>query len=189
MLTILFRETDRVQRMHNALCLILFDIDDFVYWNRELGWDACDGLLQEIVRRAGRMLRSYDLLGRMGKDKFLLALPGCSMGSAMMLAERLRSEVFGESFMAQSIASALLTDPSRDEERINDRIPVRLTACFGVASSGGRSPVVVMREVEQALAFAKQSGPDWVRSASESPMPAESSVEFAFPSLTWMDGA
>src|ERR1039458_3464012 len=33
-LSILFRETDRVQRMKSSLCMILFDIDDFGHWNR-----------------------------------------------------------------------------------------------------------------------------------------------------------
>src|SRR5581483_7065912 len=32
-LSLLFRETDRVQRMHTALCVVLFDIDDFSHWN------------------------------------------------------------------------------------------------------------------------------------------------------------
>ena len=33
MLGMLFRETDRVQRMKSSLCMILFDLDDFTHWN------------------------------------------------------------------------------------------------------------------------------------------------------------
>ena len=44
-LTMLFRETDRVQRMNSPLCLVLFDIDDFGHWNMRLGAEACDELL------------------------------------------------------------------------------------------------------------------------------------------------
>ena len=36
----LFRETDRVQRMNSSMSLILFDIDDFGHWNSRLGVDA-----------------------------------------------------------------------------------------------------------------------------------------------------
>src|ERR1039458_8772242 len=45
MLSMLFRETDRAQRMNSSLCLVLFDIDDFGHWNSRLGVDACDDLL------------------------------------------------------------------------------------------------------------------------------------------------
>ena len=51
MLSILFRETDRVQRMKSSLCVILFDIDDFGHWNLRLGPDACDELLCHVVAR------------------------------------------------------------------------------------------------------------------------------------------
>jgi len=153
MLSILFRETDRVQRLRGFLCLVLLDIDDFGHWNTELGLEACDELLQRIATRIGRLLRSYDLLGRIGKDEFLLALPGCSTVDAVMLAERLRMDIFGEPFLVEGV-------------------PVRISACFGVTSSRGRSPVVVLREVEQTLAVAKLSGPDSLRTANECAQPA-----------------
>jgi two-component system, cell cycle response regulator len=160
MLSVLFRETDRVQRLRGELCLVVFDVDDFAHWNNELGRDACDRLLREVAKRTGRILRSYDLLGRTGKDEFLLALPGCSTINAVMLAERLRMDVFGEPFAVQN-------GPA-------DAVPVRLTACFGITSSRGRSPVVVLREAEETLAQGKLRGPDSILCASESPLSAES---------------
>jgi hypothetical protein len=66
----------------------------------------------------------------------------------------MRMEVFGEPFMVQ------------DEEK--NLIPVLLTACFGVTSSRGRSPVVVLREVGQTLALSRHSGPDTIRCSSQS---------------------
>ena len=57
LLSMLFRETDRVQRMKSSLCMILFDIDDFGHWNSRLGTDACDDLLCQVVARASRDLR------------------------------------------------------------------------------------------------------------------------------------
>lgn len=141
LLTILFRETDRVQRMNTPLCLILFDIDDFGHWNTELGNDLCDDLLCQTTGRTTRLLRSYDVLGRAGKDEFLVILPGCGTADAMILAERLRMDVFGTPFQVA-------------EETI------RLTACFAIASSEGRSPVVVLRAAELALQKAKEAGPE-----------------------------
>ncbi len=144
LLSILFRETDRMQRMKTQLCLLLFDIDDFGHWNSQLGTEACDDLLCQTVERVGRLLRSYDLLGRAGKDEFLTILPGCSTVDAVLLAERLRMDVFATPFQLAGQA-------------------IRLSACFGIASSEGRSPVVVLREAELALDQAKEIGPESIQ--------------------------
>jgi diguanylate cyclase (GGDEF)-like protein len=159
MLSMIFRETDRVQRMNSQLCMILFDIDDFGHWNARLGTDACDDLLCQVVARTVRLLRSYDILGRPGMDEFLIALPGCSSVNAVMLAERLRIDVFCSPF------------------RVNGDT-VRLSACFGIAASGGRSPVVVLREAEQALLVAKATGPESIQCAGDFPEPCAAPVAF-----------
>ncbi len=162
MLSMLFRETDRVQRMKNSLCMILFDIDDFGHWNVRLGSEACDDLLCQVVARTTRLLRSYDLLGRAGKDEFLVALPGCSSVNAVMMAERLRMDVFSAPY------------------RINGD-SIRLSACFGVASSLGRSPVVVLRDAEQALQLAKETGAESIQCAGDFPQPCAPPVAFLSP--------
>lgn len=144
LLGMLFRETDRVQRMSCSLALILYDIDDFGHWNSRLGVDACDELLCQVASRTGALLRSYDLLGRPGMDEFLVAVPACSPANALALTERLRVEVFSVPFHVAGEA-------------------VRLSACFGIASSRGRSPVVVLREAEKALGLAKATGPESIQ--------------------------
>ncbi len=159
MLAMLFRETDRVQRMDSSLCLVLFDIDDFGHWNSRLGVDACDELLCQVASRTGSLLRSYDLLGRPGMDEFLIALPSCSPASAMILAERLRVDVFSVPFRVAGEA-------------------VRLSASFGIANSRGRSPVVVLREAEKALEWAKAAGPESIQCFGCPPQPASSPVTF-----------
>jgi diguanylate cyclase (GGDEF)-like protein len=143
-LSALFRETDRVQRMRGSLAVILFDVDDFGHWNSQLGGSVCDEILREIAARIVRLLRTYDLVGRVGKDEFLVGLPGCGVNDAAALAERFRREVFAEPY------------------RLGGHV-VRLSACFGVAQSFGRSPVVVLREAEQALGIAREIGPETIQ--------------------------
>jgi two-component system, cell cycle response regulator len=162
LLSILFRETDRVQRQKNALAIVLFDIDDFGHWNSRLGAEACDDLLRQVVARTTRLLRSYDALGRLGKDEFLMVLPGCETSNALTLAERLRMEVFSLPFHIGGES-------------------IRLSACFGLASSLGRSPVVVLREAEQALGLARQSGPESIQRFADSLRPSPSPVTFLSP--------
>ena len=162
LLSMLFRETDRVQRMSTSLSMILFDIDDFGHWNSRLGTMACDDLLVQAVVRVQRLLRSYDLFGRVGKDEFLLGLPGCTSVNAVMLAERVRDEVFSVPFRVAGRA-------------------VRLSACFGISESQGRSPVVVLRETEQALQFARAAGPESIQCAAELPQSQTAPVAFLSP--------
>ena len=163
MLSMMFRETDRVTRLNGSLSMILLDIDDFGHWNSRLGTEICDELLRQVVVRVSRLLRTYDILGRAGKDEFLLALPGCSAVSAVMLAERLRTEVFFEPFRLAGEA-------------------IRLSACFGLASSQGRSPLVVLREAEQALQWAKDTGPESIQCFGNCPDPIAPPVTFLSPS-------
>ncbi|MGO9324132.1 MAG: GGDEF domain-containing protein [Terracidiphilus sp.] len=159
MLSMLFRETDRAQRMNSSLCLVLFDIDDFGHWNSRLGVDSCDDLLCPVASRTGALLRSYDLLGRPGMDEFLIALPACSLASGMILAERLRVDVFSVPVRIAGEA-------------------IRLSACFGIANSRGRSPVVVLREAEKALEWAKAAGSESIQCFGCPPEPAPSPVKF-----------
>ena len=169
MLSILFRETDRVQRLRGTLSVLAFAVDDFDRWFDELGQNACDGLLREIARRVGRTLRSYDLLGLAGKAEFLLALPGCGTVDAVAMAERLRMEVFDVPFEVKYGSK-----PIRQ---------IRLTACFGITSSRGRSPVVVVREAESLLAQGKVAGLDQIRCAGEPPQTAWHPIEVELGSL------
>ncbi|HSZ16664.1 MAG TPA: diguanylate cyclase [Terracidiphilus sp.] len=141
LLSLFFRETDRAQRMKTPLSLLLLAIDDFAHWNMRLGTAASNDLLHAVAERTMRLLRSYDLLGPAGAYEILIILPGCTMANAMMLAERLRIDVFGP---------PVSIGPES----------VRLTACFGIASSEGRSPMVVLREAESALQRARDAGPD-----------------------------
>jgi diguanylate cyclase (GGDEF)-like protein len=162
MLAMLFRETDRAQRTKSALGLILFDIDDFGHWNARLGAEACDGLLRQVAERTAPQLRSYDLLGRFGKDEFLVGLPGCDAALAVSLAQRLCRSIFSSPYQVA------------DES-------IRLSACFGIAASLGRSPLVVLREAEQALEAAKEAGPESIQCFREAAHSTAVPVTFFSP--------
>ena len=147
LLTTLFRETDRIQRQQGSLSLIGIDLDGLHRFNDEHGREAGDQLLRETARRVSRLLRTYDAFGRIGNDEFLLILPGCSTVNAVMLAERLRNEVFGEPFWVRRAANRSLNPTATKGEVVQ----IHLSASYAIALSHGRSPVVVIREVEQLL--------------------------------------
>ena len=140
----LFRETDRAQRMKMPLALIKLGIVAWDGGRSEPGDPAFDGGLQETVGRITPLLRCYDAVGQMADQEFLLVLPGCSSFNARTLAERLRDEVFAST--AAGCAAETQFQP-----------------CFGVASSDGRSPFVVLREVDMALLSARADGAGAIR--------------------------
>lgn len=155
LLSLIFQETDRVQRMKTSLSLLLLDLDSFSAVNHEYGYQAGDKVLTGLASRFRRQMRSYDLIGRTGEDEFLLALPGCSSEAAVLLAERMREMILGRPFALGAEATTL-------------------QASFGIASSGGRSPLVVLREAEAALAEAKVAGKNCIRCY---PSPESSGIE------------
>ncbi len=150
LLAALFRETDRVQRSKDFLSLVLFEVDNLERQTALLVPAPHDLLVQTLVERVSRLLRSYDSFGRTGEREFLLILPGCSANNANLLAERLRSEVFSRPIDIESQT-------------------FRLSACFGIASSEGRSPIVVLRESELALQNAQDAGHESIRTFANNP--------------------
>jgi len=144
LLSLLFPETDRVQRIGTPLSLLLLDLDHFAHVNTAYGYETGDKILHQFADRLRRYLRSYDLVGRCGEDEFLIALPGCASSDARKLAGRIRTVLLRRPFAAG-----------------NDMI--KLTASVGIAQSRGRSPLVVLREAERALSNAKIAGRDCER--------------------------
>jgi two-component system, cell cycle response regulator len=160
LLRLIFQETDRVQRMKTDLCLLLMDLDGFSQVNHDYGYEAGDRVLTGLANRFRRQLRSYDLMGRCGEDEFLIALPGCRGECAMTLAERIRTTILARPFAVGSEATTL-------------------TASFGIAASRGRSPLVVLREAQRALAEARSAGRNCVRfcGPEEAPEAGEPAVQ------------
>lgn len=159
LLIALSRERRHVHRTNSALSLLLLDIDDFGHWNLRLGTEACDELLRQVAVRASQLLRRYDLIGRPGKDEFLLILPNCGVSSAVLLADRLRVEVFCEPFRVRGES-------------------IRLSACFGIASSNDLEAGQLLLHAEQALVCAKNAGPESIQCFGENPAHEVSPVTF-----------
>ncbi len=75
------------------LSLALIDLDDFKGYNDRFGHQAGDRLLKEVAAAWQSILRMSDVLARIGGDEFAVLLPGCSMETAVQIAERLRAAV------------------------------------------------------------------------------------------------
>ena len=144
LVSVLFCETDRAQRLKMPLSMIAVGLAELADPESALEKVSHDIVERGVVERITGILRCYDSVGKWADGRFLLVLPGCTVVHARTLAERLRDEVF-----------AAPVETGREK--------VLVKAYFGVASSGGRSPFVVLREVESALQEAREAGPGTIQ--------------------------
>jgi two-component system cell cycle response regulator len=87
------RIADRARQGERGYAVLVIDIDRFKNVNDAYGHAAGDCVLVEVARRLAATLRTGDLLGRIGGEEFIVALPQTSLVLAMSLARRLCSAI------------------------------------------------------------------------------------------------
>ncbi|GAP13344.1 protein containg diguanylate cyclase (GGDEF) domain [Longilinea arvoryzae] len=73
--------------------ILMIDIDFFKTVNDTLGHIGGDQVLHAFAQRLRMLLRSTDVIGRIGGDEFIVMLPDTSLDNARLLAERLCARV------------------------------------------------------------------------------------------------
>jgi diguanylate cyclase (GGDEF)-like protein len=125
------------ERDRSQVSVVMLDLDHFKRYNDTYGHPAGDALLRAAVTAWRRRLRQGDLLCRYGGEEFVVLLPGCGVGEACAMAERLRSVV-----------------------------PDRQTCSAGVAAwDGAETSEALVKRLDAALYAAKLDGRDRVRVA------------------------
>jgi diguanylate cyclase (GGDEF)-like protein len=129
--------------------VVMIDIDRFKTINDTYGHDAGDRVLAQVAHCIKLSLRDHDVLSRWGGEEFLAVLPGADREAAMMISERLRSNI-----------AAMRIEVENGE--------VSVTCSVGVASSsnGQSSLRALLRMADAALYDAKQLGRNLVRHAA-----------------------
>jgi diguanylate cyclase (GGDEF)-like protein len=129
------RELARAQREQMPLCIGIADLDQFKVYNDEHGHQAGDRLLKQIAAAWATELRTTDVVARYGGEEFALALAGCDLDDAGILAERLRAAMPEE----QTCSVGLVCwDGAEDADRLFGRADKALYA----AKESGRDRVV-----------------------------------------------
>ena len=135
------REWTRARRHSRHLTVAMIDLDEFKQVNDRHGHAVGDQALVGFVRIAQRVLRSSDLMARVGGEEFGLLLPETDIDGGHELAERLRVAV--ESTPVDSAAG-----------------PLQLTVSIGVAQCqlDSEQPDDAIRRSDDVLLDAKRSG-------------------------------
>lgn len=83
-------EFTRSLRYKHCLSVLMMDIDHFKLVNDSYGHNVGDITLSTLVANCLSVLRSIDILGRVGGEEFAVILPHTSGQESMLVAERLR---------------------------------------------------------------------------------------------------
>ncbi|PWC56504.1 diguanylate cyclase [Azospirillum sp. TSO22-1] len=136
------RELARVRRYGRLAAVLMFDIDHFKRINDTHGHAVGDGALQTVATTARDLLRTTDLIGRLGGEEFGVLLPETEPPAALEVAERLRA----------ALAGAPVPLPSGGG--------FHLTASIGVAVCDPRDASVeqALGRADRALYRAKDAG-------------------------------
>lgn len=135
--------------------IILFDIDFFKLYNDRYGHQAGDSCLQLVAKAAGEsIINSTDLAARYGGEEFCIVLPHAPLKNALIVAERIRSNI-----------------EKLQISHVDSKISNTVTISLGVASMIPNSFSTVddlIAQADRALYQAKQQGRNQVVSCQSS---------------------
>jgi diguanylate cyclase (GGDEF)-like protein len=86
-------ERERSRRYRRPLSMLMIDIDEFKSINDNFGHDVGDEVIVLVANVCQGLIRSTDLIARLGGEEFALLLPETGLKDAGDLAERLREAV------------------------------------------------------------------------------------------------
>ena len=142
------REIERCAKNDEPVSLIMVDVDNFKDFNDRFGHIAGDRPLSAVSRILQKQFRPRDVLVRYGGDEFAVLLPQVDVEAALVIADRVRRSVSGD------------TSDSSDSLI---QIPVRIS--MGVAELPPHGNLDnLIRAADAALYRAKHAGRDRVSS-------------------------
>ncbi|MAP26411.1 MULTISPECIES: GGDEF domain-containing protein [unclassified Methylophaga] len=134
-------ETDRAERYHHHLSLLMVDMDHFKDVNDKFGHLSGDAVLIEVANILSDTCRTSDFLGRYGGEEFLLLLPETGTEEASQLAERIRAAIEQHRFCQ------------------DDGVDISLTCSIGVTEFRvNQTQTSLLQSVDRMLYSAKESG-------------------------------
>lgn len=135
------QELARAKRSKHNMALMMIDIDYFKEVNDRFGHAAGDKVLAELSALFKRMLRSTDIVGRIGGEEFAVLLPENTIDEAHELAERLRLSVseYSVSVEDQDIHVTLsigISEVFQAETKIDDALKRADASLYGAKGAG-----------------------------------------------------
>jgi diguanylate cyclase (GGDEF)-like protein len=86
-------EVKKSNRYRHPLTAIYLDIDDFQAINKVFGHKVGDRILHTAAQTLAHNLRETDIIGRIGKDEFVILLPGSGYEPAHTVINRVHNQL------------------------------------------------------------------------------------------------
>lgn len=148
--------TETAMRAKNLVALHYLDLDGFKAINDHYGHPAGDALLEQVARRLEAIVRSHDVVSRLGGDEFIVLQVGLSDESeAELLARRLIREIskpyiVDDISMSISVSVGIATAPKLGVEL--ERLLACADAALYRAKAGGKARAFFCIEADAATA-------------------------------------
>ncbi|HWV11359.1 MAG TPA: sensor domain-containing diguanylate cyclase [Pseudomonas sp.] len=141
------REFEHARQYGSPLAFLLLDLDDFKQINDRYGHQMGDQVLQRLARCSTAVLRRGDLFGRIGGEEFAAVFPGCELGVAEQVAERLQREVQRLSFEFEGTQFGITVSQGlahlRGDDASLDTMFARADAAMYTAKRQGKNRIVL----------------------------------------------
>lgn len=135
--------TEEVTNLTEAIqpsSLAIFDIDFFKTINDELGHQAGDRVLIELVALVQSQLRSQDVFGRIGGEEFAILMPSTDHDEAMVQMEAVRAIVASAVIAETAVTISIGVATYRDGQDVDGYLRVADDALYR-SKRGGRNRV------------------------------------------------
>jgi diguanylate cyclase (GGDEF)-like protein len=160
-------EFNRARRYRRPLSLVYLDLDGFKAINDRFGHLMGDEILRGVSIAMLAVLRSGDLLARIGGDEFSVLLPETNLESARRVTNKLRKALTAYS---QNLASTIppvsfcagVGQLRIDDESVDDLL-ARADEAQYRAKDAGKGQIRTQHELDQLPLFMTRSNPNETR--------------------------
>ena len=141
-------EIERASRYKSEVSLLMIDIDYFKSTNDHFGHLCGDKVLESVSKSFSDVVRSVDLVGRIGGEEFAVCCPKISVDEVALLAERIRNSVeelsieYEGNFISVTVSIGATEMAAQDNEASD--LFRRADAALYKAKEQGRNRVVKM---------------------------------------------
>jgi len=139
----------QARRYNHPISVIMMDIDHFKNINDSYGHSVGDKVLKHISRDLEKAVREIDIPARIGGEEFAFILPETVFDDALLLAERLRTNIEN-------------TSVEHQDKTLN------VTASFGISSCSACDQTLetMLSKADDALYIAKKKGRNQIKTCN-----------------------
>lgn len=154
------RTLERAAIHSHDIALLVVDVDKFKLINDTFGHLVGDGVIREVGQILRDIVRSGDIVSRVGGDEFVLLLPETSATAAFKIASRISDAVAWHRFAAVrgkvsiTVSVGLVSDRVPDSNIAHD-LHSRADEALYAAKGAGRNRVAVWTPNLRTLAVAR----------------------------------